>query len=351
MTWAAFGPLALLVVDDEGVVLDSVIRYGLGVPTGLVSLALTYLPNYRRIWQPMITAAILFSGLVWVIHRAFVRGRASRLGLRRQHADPDLRVHPQPAAVPLLGARRRRADRDAQRRRVPLHERRDDRRHLRRLLPPGHRVHRIGRRVRAGAIAATALPARPRARPGTRPVRGPPAEHPAGAGRRPPEAARPRDRARSHRAGVRRGDRRVRRPRRLHAAVRPVAAAGDRRGAGRGVLALRRAGRAVRTREDQDDRGCVHGGRRRPRAASGRRRGGGADGPRDARGGSPAPMAERRRDDRADRDGHRARRRRGDRHPEVRLRPVGRHREHGGPDGVERDARARSRSPTPCTIG
>jgi hypothetical protein len=49
-----------------------VIRYGLGVPTGLVSLALTHLPNYRRIWQPMITAAILFSGLVWVVHRAFV---------------------------------------------------------------------------------------------------------------------------------------------------------------------------------------------------------------------------------------------------------------------------------------
>jgi class 3 adenylate cyclase len=72
VTWAAFGPLALLVVEDEGVVFDSVIRYGLGVPTGLVSLALTYLPNYRRIWQPMITAAILFSGLVWVIHRAFV---------------------------------------------------------------------------------------------------------------------------------------------------------------------------------------------------------------------------------------------------------------------------------------
>lgn len=62
VTWAAFGPLALLVVDDEGVVLDSVIRYGLGVPTGLVSLALTYLPNYRRIWQPMITAAILSAG-------------------------------------------------------------------------------------------------------------------------------------------------------------------------------------------------------------------------------------------------------------------------------------------------
>jgi class 3 adenylate cyclase len=71
VTWAAFGPLAQLVVE-EGFVRDAVIRYGLGVPIGLVSLALTYLPNYRRIWQPMITAAILLSGLVWVIHRALV---------------------------------------------------------------------------------------------------------------------------------------------------------------------------------------------------------------------------------------------------------------------------------------
>ncbi len=71
VTWALFGPLAQLVVE-EGFVEDAVIRYGLGVPIGLVSLALTYLPNYRRIWQQMITGAILLSGLVWVIHRALV---------------------------------------------------------------------------------------------------------------------------------------------------------------------------------------------------------------------------------------------------------------------------------------
>lgn len=59
-------------VVEQGFVRDAVIRYGLGVPIGLVSLALTYLPNYRRIWQPMITAAILLSGLVWVFHRALV---------------------------------------------------------------------------------------------------------------------------------------------------------------------------------------------------------------------------------------------------------------------------------------
>ena len=74
VTWAAFGPLSQLVLEGEEVVRDAVIRYGIGVPIGLGSLALTYLPNYRRIWQPMITTAILLSGLVWVIHRALVPG-------------------------------------------------------------------------------------------------------------------------------------------------------------------------------------------------------------------------------------------------------------------------------------
>jgi class 3 adenylate cyclase len=35
VTWAAFGPLAQLVVQ-EGLARDALIRYGLGVPTGLV---------------------------------------------------------------------------------------------------------------------------------------------------------------------------------------------------------------------------------------------------------------------------------------------------------------------------
>ena len=71
VTWAAFGPLAQLVVK-QGLVRDVVIRYGLGVPSGLVAFALSYLPGFRRIWQPLISAAVLFSGLVWVIHRALV---------------------------------------------------------------------------------------------------------------------------------------------------------------------------------------------------------------------------------------------------------------------------------------
>lgn len=72
VTWAAFGPLAPLIVEEGGLFRDAVIRYGLGVPSSLVSLALTYLPNYRRIWQPLVSAAILFSGVVWVMHRALV---------------------------------------------------------------------------------------------------------------------------------------------------------------------------------------------------------------------------------------------------------------------------------------
>lgn len=72
ITWAALGPLAPLVVEEGSLARDALIRYGLGVPIGLVSFALTYLPNYRRMWQTLISAAILLSGLVWVIHRALV---------------------------------------------------------------------------------------------------------------------------------------------------------------------------------------------------------------------------------------------------------------------------------------
>jgi hypothetical protein len=124
-----------------------------------VSLALTYLPNYRRIWQPMITAAILFSGPVWVIHRAFVaEGRSdwgyagnmlilifayilSRLQFRYSAL----------AGVALIVMHNVGA--------FLFTNDLDDRHRLRRLLPPHHGVHRLGRCVRAGALAATAVPA------------------------------------------------------------------------------------------------------------------------------------------------------------------------------------------------
>jgi class 3 adenylate cyclase len=37
-----------------------------------VSLGLTFLPIYRRIWQPLLAAGILLNGLAWVAHRALV---------------------------------------------------------------------------------------------------------------------------------------------------------------------------------------------------------------------------------------------------------------------------------------
>ncbi|HEX6399857.1 MAG TPA: adenylate/guanylate cyclase domain-containing protein [Actinomycetota bacterium] len=72
ITWAAFGPLAQLVVTNDAIVWDSIIRYGLGVPSALISFALSYHARYRRFWQPLFAGAILFSGAVWVAHRALV---------------------------------------------------------------------------------------------------------------------------------------------------------------------------------------------------------------------------------------------------------------------------------------
>jgi class 3 adenylate cyclase len=69
--WAVFGPLAEIVVTD-GLFWDRVIRYGLGVGTGLASFALTFAPGYRRVWQPLIAGGILVSALEWVMHRALV---------------------------------------------------------------------------------------------------------------------------------------------------------------------------------------------------------------------------------------------------------------------------------------
>ena len=71
LAWAAFGPLAGLVVS-EGLFWDRVIRYGMGVGSSLLAFALSYLPNFRRFWKEVITGAILFSAVVWVIHRALV---------------------------------------------------------------------------------------------------------------------------------------------------------------------------------------------------------------------------------------------------------------------------------------
>jgi class 3 adenylate cyclase len=69
--WAAFWVLARAALHEEQG-LDTFIRFGLGVPSVLVSLALTYTHGYRRYWQLALTAALLFSGALWATHRALI---------------------------------------------------------------------------------------------------------------------------------------------------------------------------------------------------------------------------------------------------------------------------------------
>ena len=82
-------------------------------------------------------------------------------------------------------------------------------------------------------------------------------------------SSRPRSRERLQsdpeldRRPLRRGEHPVRRRRRLHAALEPPRRAGGRRPPRSAVHHLRRAGRPLRGREDQDDRRLLHGRRRR----------------------------------------------------------------------------------------
>ena len=131
----------------------------------------------------------------------------------------------------------------------------------------------------------------------------------------------------------------VRRPRELHAA-RPTHGGGRRGGHPRSaVLPLRHARRTARTREDQDDRGCVHGRGGRARPVRRPRDQGRQAGARHARG--DRRLRDRRvwRPRTADRHQLRTGHGRRDRHEALPLRPVGRRREHGEPHGVQRHAR------------
>ena len=97
---------------------------------------------------------------------------------------------------------------------------------------------------------------------------------------------------------------------------------------------LRRPGRAVRAGEDQDDRRRVHGRRRASRPAAGpRARRSPTWRSRCVRCERPADRGGRRA---ADRHRHRSGGRRRDRPAQVHLRPVGRHGQHGQPDGEPR---------------
>ena len=71
--WAVFWALAWTSLRSERG-LDAFIRFGLGIPSVLISLALTYTRGYRRHWQALLTATLLFSGVVWATHRAVIQG-------------------------------------------------------------------------------------------------------------------------------------------------------------------------------------------------------------------------------------------------------------------------------------
>ena len=144
---------------------------------------------------------------------------------------------------------------------------------------------------------------------------------------------------RSDRAELRSRERVLRRRGRIHGTGRAVIPGGVRRCPGCALPPFRRDRRSAWPREDQDDRRRVPGRRRgADRRGRSRRRSRG-DGGR---------HPQRRRDDqvavgRPDRgarwDRHRAGRRRSDRGPEVRVRPVGRHREPREQARGERGAR------------
>ena len=77
--WAVFWVLARQVLEGERGV-DTFIRFGLGVPSVLASLALTYARGYRRYWQLALTGTILFSGVLWATHRALIHTGESGWG-------------------------------------------------------------------------------------------------------------------------------------------------------------------------------------------------------------------------------------------------------------------------------
>ncbi len=69
--WTVFWILAWRALDTERG-LDAFLRFGLGVPSVLVGLALSYTHGYRRTWQAVMSGVLLFSGVLWATHRALI---------------------------------------------------------------------------------------------------------------------------------------------------------------------------------------------------------------------------------------------------------------------------------------
>jgi len=70
--WAIFGILASAELD-EGTTRDLVLRYGIVIPVVAASFVCTYTTWFHRVWEPFLSAMLLFNGVAWSIHGYVVK--------------------------------------------------------------------------------------------------------------------------------------------------------------------------------------------------------------------------------------------------------------------------------------
>ncbi|MEX2274689.1 MAG: adenylate/guanylate cyclase domain-containing protein [Actinomycetota bacterium] len=78
-TWILFGLLALLVLEND-VEIDSLLRYGIAVPVAVASLAFSYARAFEKYWKPQLAFVLLTSAVVWATYRVFVNEADSAWG-------------------------------------------------------------------------------------------------------------------------------------------------------------------------------------------------------------------------------------------------------------------------------
>jgi class 3 adenylate cyclase len=69
--WALFGLLALGVLEAD-IGIDLTFRYGVLIPSVLISFGLTYLPSFPRWWTRGLIAVLLFNAIVWASQRTLI---------------------------------------------------------------------------------------------------------------------------------------------------------------------------------------------------------------------------------------------------------------------------------------
>lgn len=69
--WALFGLLALGVLEEDTGI-DFTFRYGVLIPSVLLSLGLTFLPSFPRWWTRGLIGVLLFNAIVWASQRTLI---------------------------------------------------------------------------------------------------------------------------------------------------------------------------------------------------------------------------------------------------------------------------------------